>query len=73
MREAMLALSSDWAFMVSKDSAAEYARRRAAEHAARFEALAAALSSGDAARAAAVAAEQRVADYPFGQLDARAL
>ncbi|HVW44196.1 MAG TPA: 1,4-alpha-glucan branching protein domain-containing protein, partial [Amycolatopsis sp.] len=38
---AMLALSSDWAFMVTKDSAADYARRRAAIHTERFDAIAA--------------------------------
>jgi len=73
VREAMLGLSSDWAFMVSKDSAADYARRRAAVHTDRFRALAGALTSGDAARAAAVAHEFHVSDYPFGQLDARSL
>ena len=31
-REALLALSSDWAFMVTKDSAASYARDRAGMH-----------------------------------------
>jgi 1,4-alpha-glucan branching enzyme len=39
--EAMLALESDWAFMVTKDSAADYARRRAAVHTERFDTLAA--------------------------------
>ncbi|MGH3434657.1 MAG: 1,4-alpha-glucan branching protein domain-containing protein, partial [Thermocrispum sp.] len=77
VREAMLALSSDWAFMVSKDSAADYARRRAANHTARFtalsDALSEALTSGDATRAGALAAQQRTADGPFGQLDARGL
>jgi 1,4-alpha-glucan branching enzyme len=38
-REALLALSSDWAFMVSRDSAAHYARRRHREHVERFLAL----------------------------------
>ena len=32
-QEALLALASDWAFMVTKDSAAAYARERAATHA----------------------------------------
>ena len=36
----MLALASDWAFMVSRDSAAGYARDRHAAHTARFHALA---------------------------------
>ena len=44
--EALLALSSDWAFMVTKDSAADYARRRAREHTERFDRLAEALRAG---------------------------
>ncbi|WP_020661906.1 1,4-alpha-glucan branching protein domain-containing protein [Amycolatopsis benzoatilytica] len=71
--EAMMALSSDWAFMVTKDSAADYARRRARVHTERFDALAGLLRSGDRARALALAAEYRRADGPFGHLDARAL
>jgi 1,4-alpha-glucan branching enzyme len=63
-REALLALSSDWAFMVTKDSAADYARRRAAGHTARFTELAAALRAGRAT-------EGRVG--VFGRLDARDL
>ncbi|HEY7822950.1 MAG TPA: 1,4-alpha-glucan branching protein domain-containing protein [Acidimicrobiia bacterium] len=34
--ELLLALSSDWAFMITKDSAADYARSRATEHFVRF-------------------------------------
>jgi 1,4-alpha-glucan branching enzyme len=62
--EAMLALSSDWAFMVTKDSAADYARRRAQTHTDRFDTL---------------AIKQHQADYlpledrAFGHLDARLL
>ncbi len=37
--ELLLALSSDWAFMVTKDSAAAYARGRAAGHHARLRAI----------------------------------
>ncbi|HET6705207.1 1,4-alpha-glucan branching protein domain-containing protein, partial [Amycolatopsis sp.] len=70
--EAMLALESDWAFMVTKDSAADYARRRAAVHTERFDALAGLLRRGDRARAEELAAAYR-ADGPFGHLDARAL
>lgn len=71
--EALLALSSDWAFMVSKDSAAGYARERAMGHAARVEELAGLLSRGRRR-----AAERRVAgwggdDAVFGHLDARGL
>ncbi len=63
LREALLSLSSDWAFMVSKDSAPDYARRRAQRHAERARALLA--GGGDVAgwRAAS----------PFGGLDARSL
>jgi 1,4-alpha-glucan branching enzyme len=71
--EALLALSSDWAFMVSKDSAADYARMRAAGHATRVEELAGLLGTGRR-----WAAERRVAswggdDAVFGHLDARRL
>ena len=71
--EAMLALESDWAFMVTKDSAADYARRRAAVHTERFDALADLLRRGDRARAEELAAAYRADDGPFGHLDARAL
>lgn len=71
--EAMLALESDWAFMVTKDSAADYARRRAAVHTERFDALARLLRSGDRARAEELAAAYGADDGPFGHLDARAL
>lgn len=64
-REALLALSSDWAFMVTKDSAADYARGRAAGHAARFAELAAALRAGERWPGPPAG--------PFGQLDARDL
>jgi 1,4-alpha-glucan branching enzyme len=68
-REAFLTTSSDWAFMVTKDSAAPYARDRAAEHARRFHALADRIESGrDAAR---LTAELEAVDGPFAHLDAR--
>ena len=70
--EALLALSSDWAFMVSKDSAAGYARDRAFGHAARVEELAGLLAGGRRR-----AAMHRIAswdeDAAFGHLDARRL
>lgn len=44
--QALLALSSDWAFMVSKDSAAGYARERHAGHHLAFERLAHAIETG---------------------------
>ena len=71
LRELLLALSSDWAFMVSHDTAAEYARGRFDAHARATSALAAALREGrrdDAARHAARDAER---DHPFGSLDSR--
>lgn len=72
-REALLALSSDWAFMVTKDSAADYARRRAKAHAERHAELASLLRSGARGRATARALALRAEDGPFGGLDARAL
>jgi 1,4-alpha-glucan branching enzyme len=69
-REALLALASDWAFMVSKDSAADYARRRADEHRARSAELAGAIRSGDPT-AGEIAERYRAVDGPFGHLDAR--
>jgi 1,4-alpha-glucan branching enzyme len=70
VREAFLLSSSDWAFMVSRDSAAGYARQRARVHADRFTALADAIESG--AGAETLAAQFRAVDGPFGRLDARA-
>ncbi|MGZ4604432.1 MAG: 1,4-alpha-glucan branching protein domain-containing protein, partial [Kineosporiaceae bacterium] len=68
-RDALLALSSDWAFMVTKDSAAAYARDRARGHLDAFEALARAVDRGGGA--GRLAARQRATDGPFGHLDAR--
>ena len=45
-REALLALSSDWAFMVTKDTAAGYARDRAKIHSDRFSELATLVRGG---------------------------
>lgn len=71
LREALLAVSSDWAFMVTKDSAADYARTRARTHAhAVFEITHAAATDGPAAE---LAARWRRADGPFPALDARLL
>jgi 1,4-alpha-glucan branching enzyme len=72
-REALLVASSDWAFMITKDSAAGYARHRAAEHARRFDRLASLVESGRGADAARYAAELHTVDGPFGHLDARLL
>ncbi|AHI00841.1 glycoside hydrolase family 57 protein [Kutzneria albida] len=71
VREALLALSSDWAFMVTKDSAADYARHRASTHTARFSHLVDLINSGDRAKAADIARDLRSEDGPFGALDAR--
>lgn len=70
-REAFLVMSSDWAFCVTKDSAADYARARHSTHVARFTELADAVESGREARAAHLAARWRTVDGPFGHLDAR--
>ncbi len=72
-RDALLALSSDWAFMVTKDSAAGYARDRFGRHLVAFERLARAVETGDADLARRVAADQSSVDGPFGHLDARLL
>jgi 1,4-alpha-glucan branching enzyme len=72
VREALLTLSSDWAFMVTKDSAADYALRRAKVHGDRFAELAALLRSGHSSRFTRAAA-QRAEDGMFGRLDARGL
>ena len=70
-REAFLVMSSDWAFCVTKDSAADYARRRHATHRDRFHELAHAIESRHDDRALALAARFRETDGPFGHLDAR--
>jgi 1,4-alpha-glucan branching enzyme len=72
-RQALLALASDWAFMVTKDSAADYARRRAREHADRVDELADLLDAGQPARGTRLAAELDRRDALFGHLDARLL
>lgn len=69
--QALLALSSDWAFMVAHDSAPDYARRRARLHADRVSELAGLLAGGRRR-----AARRRIAAWPdpvpvFGHLDAR--
>jgi 1,4-alpha-glucan branching enzyme len=62
-REALLLLASDWAFMVSRDSAAGYARDRHAGHLGAFRALA----------AGQPAAPARPANQVVPHLDARTL
>lgn len=73
LRETLLTLSSDWAFMVSKDSAAGYARDRAHKHAHAVREIAEAISAQQHERAARLAAGWNAADGLFAQLDARRL
>ncbi|NUS91466.1 MAG: DUF1957 domain-containing protein, partial [Nocardia sp.] len=73
LREAILAVSSDWAFMVSKDSAAGYARDRAHQHAHAVREIAGAVEAGQLGRARDLAAGWAVADGVFPALDARRL
>jgi 1,4-alpha-glucan branching enzyme len=71
MQQAFLTTSSDWAFMVTKDSAGPYARDRAHQHAARFHTLASRIESGrDGTRQVEETARE---DAVFGHLDARRL
>jgi 1,4-alpha-glucan branching enzyme len=72
-QEALLALASDWAFMVTKDSAADYARGRAHGHARHAAELAGLLTAGRR-----TAAARRIASWggdgaAFGHVDARLL
>jgi 1,4-alpha-glucan branching enzyme len=71
VREAYLALASDWAFMVTKDSAAAYARSRITTHVERFDRLRASLDTGGLQPAELT--ELRRLDGPFPALDARLL
>jgi 1,4-alpha-glucan branching enzyme len=73
LRETLLTVSSDWPFMVSKDSAADYARYRAHLHAHASREIAAALASGRHESAQRLAAGWNRADGLFGALDARRL
>ena len=71
LRETLLTVSSDWPFMVSKDSAADYARYRAHLHAHATREIAGALASGRREQAERLAAGWNRADGLFGALDAR--
>ncbi|MFC3961286.1 1,4-alpha-glucan branching protein domain-containing protein [Nocardia jiangsuensis] len=73
VREAILTVSSDWAFMVSKDSAAGYARERAHRHAHAVREIAGAATAGQLAKADRLAAGWNAADGLFPALDARRL
>ena len=72
-RSTLLALSSDWAFMVTKDSAAGYARDRHDRHHREARLLADLVERGDTSAAHALALRLRDVDGPFGHLDARLL
>ena len=72
IRELLLALSSDWAFMVSHDTAASYARDRFDGHARSVSALVGALREGRWSDAHRLAERDGERDHPFGALDARA-
>ena len=73
LRETLLTVSSDWPFMVSKDSAADYARYRAHLHAHATRETAGALASGRRDTAQRLADGWNLADGLFGALDARRL
>ena len=73
LRETLLTVSSDWPFMVSKDSAADYARYRAHLHAHATREIAGALASGRREQAERLANGWNRADGLFGALDARRL
>ncbi|MCI4676623.1 1,4-alpha-glucan branching protein domain-containing protein [Candidatus Mycolicibacterium alkanivorans] len=73
LRETLLTVSSDWPFMVSKDSAADYARYRARLHAHAMREIADALASGRREVAQRLADGWNRADGLFGALDARRL
>lgn len=73
LRETLLTVSSDWPFMVSKDSAADYARYRAHLHAHATREIAAAVASGRHEQAQRLAQGWNRADGLFGALDARRL
>lgn len=73
LREALLTVSSDWPFMVSKDTAAEYARYRAHLHAHATREIADALAAGRREHAERLSGNWNRADGLFGALDARRL
>lgn len=73
LRETLLTVSSDWPFMVSKDSAGDYARYRAHLHAHATREIADAMLAGRREAAERLAEGWNRADGLFGALDARRL
>lgn len=73
LRETLLTVSSDWPFMVSKDTAADYARYRAHLHSHAAREIAGTLASGRRDQAERLAEGWNRADGLFGALDARRL
>lgn len=73
VRESLLHLSGDWAFMISRDQASDYAWRRAIGHRDSVHWIADALGHGGPAAASAAAREVARGGAPFARLDARAL
>ncbi len=69
-RELLLAQSSDWAFLMKTETAAEYATARTKQHLSRFDALARGLDSGHPDEARLARCEWR--DTIFPELDWRA-
>ncbi len=68
----LLGLASDWVFMVSKDSAADYARARVQGHLADVEEIAESIEAGRSRDATARWRAIADIDRPWGSLDARA-
>lgn len=71
LRTMLNALSSDWAFMVTREQAVDYAWRRAEAHRVAFHRLAQLIDDGDTEGALAEAARQAATDDTFPWLDAR--
>lgn len=73
LRETLLTVASDWPFMVSKDTAAQYAVDRAHKHAHATREICDAALSGRDPKAAGLAGNWSRADNLFAGLDARRL
>lgn len=73
LREALLTVSSDWPFMVSKDTAAQYAVDRAHKHAHATREICDAAMRGQTGLADTLATNWSRADNLFAGLDARRL